>query len=514
MYTRVKQYLGRKIIKNFYITRFCSTDQSHIDRNEPKPFEEIPGPRSLPIIGTLYKYLPFIGEYSFVKLHMNGLLKLKQYGSLVREEIVPGESIVWVFEPEDIAKIFKAEVGLHPKRRSHLALLKYRTDRSNIYNSGGLITTNGTEWWRLRREFQKVLSKPQNVIDYLEDTDLVIQEFVRLCSYEKTDDFLSLFSRLFLELTCLVVFDIKMQSLSEKEKHQNSRSSRLIDAAFTTNSAILKLDNGPMLWRFFETPLYKKMRKAQNYMEEIALEMVTQKNQDTSICRKQSLLQQYLKNETLDIKDIVSMACDMLLAGVDTTTYTTAFALYYLAKNTNVQEKLRSEAIDLLKDDTSPITAETLKNATYTKAVLKETFRMNPISVGIGRILQTDVVLSGYRVPRGTVVVSQNQVICRLPEYFDEPNSFIPERWLRDSNNKIDQTREKSINPYMVLPFGHGPRSCIARRFAEQNLQVLLLRICRNLQFTWRGKSNLGSLSFLINIPDGPIKIKFENLHA
>lgn len=76
-----------------------------------------------------------------------------------------------------------------------------------------------------------------------------------------------------------------------------------------------------------------------------------------------------------------------------------------------------------------------------------------------------------------TVVVTQNQVICRLPEYFDEPNSFIPERWLRDSNG-IDKTiKEKSINPYIVLPFGHGPRSCIARRFAEQNLQVFLLRV-------------------------------------
>jgi len=63
---------------------------------------------------------------------------------------------------------------------------------------------NGTEWWRLRREFQKVLSKPQNVIDYLEDTDLVVQEFVRLCSREKTDDFLPLFSRLFLECKILL----------------------------------------------------------------------------------------------------------------------------------------------------------------------------------------------------------------------------------------------------------------------------------------------------------------------
>ncbi|XP_070169036.1 cytochrome P450 302a1, mitochondrial [Polyergus mexicanus] len=512
MYTRMKQHIGSGAIKKLF-ARFCSTNPNHVDRNEPKPFEDIPGPRSLPVIGTLYKYLPFIGEYSFVKLDMNGLLKLKRYGSLVREEIIPGESIVWVFRPEDIAKIFKAEAGLHPKRRSHLALLKYRTDRSNIYNNGGLISTNGTEWWRLRREFQKVLSKPQNVIDYLEDTDLVVQEFVRLCSREKTDDFLPLFSRLFLELTCLVVFDIRMQSLSEKERHENSRSSRLINAAFTTNSAILKLDNGPMFWRFFETPLYKKLRRAQNYMEEVALEMVTQKNQDSSIFRKQSLLEQYLKNENLDIKDVVGMTCDMLLAGVDTTTYSTAYALYNLAKNTDVQEKLRSEATALLTDHTSPITADTLRNALYTKAVIKETFRMNPISVGIGRILQTDVILSGYHVPEGTVVVTQNQIICRLPEYFDEPNSFIPERWLRDTTNEINKTREKSVNPYIVLPFGHGPRSCIARRFAEQNLQVLLLRISRNLRFTWCGEP-LGSLSLLINIPDKPIKIKFEDLYA
>jgi len=76
-----------------------------------------------------------------------------------------------------------------------------------------------------------------------------------------------------------------------------------------------------------------------------------------------------------------------------------------------------------------------------------------------------------------TVVVTQNQVICRLPEYFDEPNSFKPERWLRDNNNRINALREKSVNPYTVLPFGHGPRSCIARRFAEQNLQVVLLRV-------------------------------------
>ncbi|XP_012530944.1 cytochrome P450 302a1, mitochondrial isoform X2 [Monomorium pharaonis] len=509
MYSRVK-LCGKKEIILKICARSCSINPCHVVDIEPKPFENIPGPRSLPIIGTLYKYLPFIGEYKFTKLHTNGLLKLKRYGPLVREEIVPGQSVVWIFRPEDIAEIFKAEAGLHPKRRSHLALLKYRKDRSNVYNTGGLLPTNGTEWWRLRREFQKVLSKPRNIIDYLEDTDVVVQEFVQICSREKPGDFLPLLSRLFLELTCLVAFDVKMRSLSEEEKHPHSRSSRLIKAALMTNSVILKLDNGPMFWQFFETPLYRKLRKAQNYMEEVALEMVTQQNQDALIRRKQSLLGEYLKNEALDIKDIVGMACDMLLAGIDTTTYSTSFALYHLAQNTTIQEKLRSEAMALLTDSMSPITPETLKNATYTKAVIKESFRLNPISIGIGRILQTDIVLNGYRVPEGTVVVTQNQVICRLPEYFDEPNLFKPERWLRDSN---DNRRKNSLNPYTVLPFGHGPRSCIARRFAEQNMQVVLLRLCRNLQFTWCGES-LDSISLLINKPDAPIKLKFEKLHT
>jgi len=49
--------------------------------------------------------------------------------------------------------------------------------------------------------------------------------------------------------------------------------------------------------------------------------MVTQRNRDASICRKQSLLEEYLKNDALDIKDIVGMACDMLLAGVDTVSF-------------------------------------------------------------------------------------------------------------------------------------------------------------------------------------------------
>lgn len=58
----------------------------------------------------------------------------------MREEIVPGVNIVWLFKPEDIETMFRCE-GKYPKRRSHLALEKYRLDRKDLYNNGGLLPT-------------------------------------------------------------------------------------------------------------------------------------------------------------------------------------------------------------------------------------------------------------------------------------------------------------------------------------------------------------------------------------
>lgn len=96
------------------------------------------------VIHVIGELVDLSGRYNFEKLHLNGAKKMERYGPLVREEVVPGVNVLWVFRPEDIAEIFRMENrerGLHPKRRSHLALEKYRTDRPGIYNTGGLLPT-------------------------------------------------------------------------------------------------------------------------------------------------------------------------------------------------------------------------------------------------------------------------------------------------------------------------------------------------------------------------------------
>lgn len=64
-----------------------------------------------------------------------------------------------------------------------------------------------------------------------------------------------------------VAFDTRLNSFSKAEIHENSRTSQLLESALVSNSTIFKEDMGPQLWRKFDTPVYKKLKKAQEYME-------------------------------------------------------------------------------------------------------------------------------------------------------------------------------------------------------------------------------------------------------
>lgn len=66
-----------------------------------------------------------------------------------------------------------------------------------------------------------------------------------------------------------------------------------------------------------------------------------------------------------------------------------------------------------------------------------------------------------------------HQLVHRDAEHFDDPESFVPERWLRGNQ---PQTVRTNRHPFAYLPFGFGKRMCVGKRFVEMQIQLLTAR--------------------------------------
>lgn len=64
-----------------------------------------------------------------------------------------------------------------------------------------------------------------------------------------------------------------------------------------------------------------------------------------------------------------------------------------------------------------------------------------------------------------------NSAMSQNEEYFENANKYLPHRFLK---NPI-----KTYHRFASLPFGHGPRMCPGKRFAENEIAILLAEVCR-----------------------------------
>lgn len=93
------------------------------------------------------------------------------------------------------------------------------------------------------------------------------------------------------------------------------------------------------------------------------------------------------------------MTMDSIIAGVDTTGSSFFNLLFNLAKNPDKQEILRQEIMKVLPNDDSTLSMENMKDMSYLRATIKESFRYTPIFNNF-RSAGKDIVLQGYKVPQ------------------------------------------------------------------------------------------------------------------
>lgn len=467
----------------------------------PKPFHKIPGPKpSLPFIGTSWQYSRW-GRYSLYQLHDASADKYHRYGDLMKEEYQWRKPIVHAFNPEDFQVIFRNQ-GRCPVRPPNEFVCKYRTEHPLKYNSVGLSNALGPEWHTLRMALAPALLQMKNVAGLACWQKEICEDFAEYVRWVRDPDTLVIsniqdsLSRLALESIFMLCLDTRLGCL-KPSKSEPGEASTVIKAARQLFSAYQELYYGLPLWKYMNTPPYKKYTEAENVLYKITLGYIQhyakQKLEETTNLKDKSLLQALLSLDRLSEMDIHLTVMDFIAGGVFTTSIALCFLLHHLACNPDVQERLYTE----LKSGSKEVSS-----CSYLRACIKESFRLSPTVPGVMRILPEDVVLSGYSVPAGVPVFANSLVTCRLAKYFPQPERFRPERWLGEARSHI--------HPFSMLPFGHGARMCVGRRFAELELMTAAAKMVENFIIEPCTQHINTSYVFVV-VPSHPVALRFRD---
>ncbi|XP_061195803.1 cytochrome P450 3A2-like [Saccostrea echinata] len=179
------------------------------------------------------------------------------------------------------------------------------------------------------------------------------------------------------------------------------------------------------------------------------------------------------KKRGLTNDEINGNSIAFMIAGYDTTASALTFTAYCLATNPECQDKLLEE-IDSTVGQDQPDYDNTQKME-YLDCVIKEALRLYTPAQRTVRETDVDLEIAGYNIPKNTEISIPIYALHRHPKYWKNPIKYDPDRFL--AKNK------SNLTPYTFLPFGLGPRSCIAMRLAYLEAKCALVTILQKYKF-------------------------------
>jgi cytochrome P450 len=115
---------------------------------------------------------------------------------------------------------------------------------------------------------------------------------------------------------------------------------------------------------------------------------------------------------------------------------------------------------------------EDLPRLTCVTNVIRESMRLYPPIWAIERRAVSEDVIGGYRIPAGSSVIVSPYVLHRHPQFWPEPEQFLPERF--------DGVKQ----PEAYIPFGAGPRYCVGHEFAMMEARLIVVLVMQRFRLT------------------------------
>lgn len=419
-------------------------------KKEPNNYnlDHIPGDSGLPWIGKL---IPLLNDfYGLLDEHY------KKYGKISRISLI-GETSLLCLGAEANKAIYLDST------QNMSAEMGYKESLGEFYG-GGLLMRDFADHKMHRRMFQTAF-KNDTMRHYTNTLNPVMKANIDSWADKKDFTFFPNVKTTLLDIAAEVFLGI--DDIKGKEAAQMSKTFEQIAEGMM---GVVRVDSP---W-FFATK-WRKGKQGKRFMENFLKSQIAERRASD----KQDMFSLFTRETDPDGNyfsddDIAAHINFLLFAAHDTTTSNLSYIMQYLGENPEWQDRLRQQCIALGKDqlDFDDLNAiEDLQN------VHLEALRLNPSVMMMVRRTINECEIAGVKIPANTLLSVPAQYVHQMPEYWDNPKTFDPDRFTAER-------AEHKRDPMQFIPFGGGAHKCIGMHFAGMIVKTFMHQMLLTYEWT------------------------------
>jgi len=171
-----------------------------------------------------------------------------------------------------------------------------------------------------------------------------------------------------------------------------------------------------------------------------------------------------------------------------------------MAHNPDTQQKLYEELSDF-DESNENITIAQINELTYLDQCVRENLRIHPPGATIVRMVDEDVPIGDLVLPQGALTVTFIHAIHHDKRIYPNPDKFDPSRFEPENFAKIP--------PGAYIPFGDGPRRCIAERLALLESKLIFSNLVKKFKIEPVNSEKVELKIDLLTCPKKPLEFRF-----
>jgi len=411
-----------------------------------------PGPKGLPVLGMALDLLrdPLTLMRSVAK----------EYGDVVRIPVVL-QSRILVNHPDYVQQVL-----LFQQAKFHKSTLTKETTGRLL--GQGLLISEGDFWRRQRRLAQPAFHR-QRINEYAP----TMIECAEMKERDWRDGDTRNMAEEMMELTLEAAVRTLFGTTLPGEAQQVGRA-----MTFLMRYSLRRARSPFQIPASWPTPKNQRATKEFNFLDSLVYRIIDERKAQGSGSHQTDLLSMLMGAMDVDgtqmtPRQLRDEIMTLFLAGHETTALTLSWTWYLLSQNPAAEARLHEE-LDGVLGGRVPSVAD-LEKLPYLHAVINEVLRMYPPAYIMARTSIAPSTIGGYEFPVGSTILVSQWVMHRDARYYDDPDTFRPERWIEGLAARLPAGA--------YFPFGDGPRRCIGQGFALLESALVIAAIAQKFRF-------------------------------